>query len=469
MTTGFSESDVIEFKERWRDDALEDIAALANTRGGTLYIGVRDDGFVVGLSADDISDDAQQRIAGKVQNQLHLSPELRVERYEAKNVLVITVPQTSFPVLLRGSYWTRVGTTSSKVAPAQWTRLVLTQTGRDWESLPAPVAITSVEGQDILDTVLDLDLVRQYVLTAQSFTQPRLPIAVPADAAARLILDSLELLTPDGTPTNAAVLLFGRAPQRIFPQARVRIAYFRSINDFDEHPPATGTVFEQIMKATSVLETYAPIRMTFPTPRDQDQLRRRATPTYPASVLREAVTNAVIHRDYLSSDDIQIKVFADRFEIWNPGGLAPDLRLDELYGPHRSLRRNRRIAEAAYYTYVVERWGTGTTRMVDACRTAGLPIPQFEEQSGGFLVTLHREALSESTLVQAGLNSRQVKAILSLGLEGTFTTAEYRQLTDATKTTAERDIKALETAGFVRRIGAGRDTRYVVETTSPTP
>lgn len=122
----------------------------------------------------------------------------------------------------------------------------------------------------------------------------------------------------------------------------------------------------------------------------------------------------------------------------------PNLRVEELYQPHQSLRRNRRIDETVYYTYAVERWGTGDTRMVEACRSANLPLPEFAEQSRGFLVVLRRELLTETLLVQTGLNPRQVSALMAVGIGVTLTTIEYRRLAGASKTTADRDIKAFE-------------------------
>lgn len=448
-----TESDTIELKESWTEDAMADLAAFANTRGGTLYVGVKDSGEIRGC---DVSDDAQKRIGAKILNILQIGADIRIVTGDAaaglRQALAISVKPSRSPILLRGSYWTRVGTISTKATPEQWANLVLEQTGRTWDSLPVRdgVGLEAIDASAIAD----------YIREAKAHSEPRLPVDLPDNAPIEVVLGSLGLL-PNGQVSNAAILAFGKAPYEMFRNARIRIARFRGsgVNDIREHRPQTGTALRQIDGAIEVLEQYIPVRFLMPgTSGNLDEtVRRRDLAEYPVSVVREAVTNCVIHRDYVSSDDIQIRVFDDRFEIWNPGGLMPGITIEDLYKtPHLSKRRNPLLADVAFFVHDIERWGSGTSRMVRACKAAAVPLPEFKEQAGGFTVILRRDAWTDEVLQALGLNERQLQAIPELRTNGFLTAQVYQRITGASRRTAFRDLEEMRRLGLIEQAGAGR-------------
>jgi predicted HTH transcriptional regulator len=110
----------------------------------------------------------------------------------------------------------------------------------------------------------------------------------------------------------------------------------------------------------------------------------------PPEVVREAIVNAVAHRDYISNGSVQVMLFADRLEVWNPGTLPPSLTLEQLRHPHGSVPGNPLLAESLYLTKYIERMGTGTGDMIDRCRAFGLPEPEFAI-TDGFVITLRRK------------------------------------------------------------------------------
>ncbi len=110
----------------------------------------------------------------------------------------------------------------------------------------------------------------------------------------------------------------------------------------------------------------------------------------PPEVVREAIVNAVAHRDYASHGSVQVMLFADRLEVWNPGTLPPTLTLEQLRHPHGSVPGNPLLAEPLYLTQYIERMGTGTGDMIERCRSAGLPEPEFA-LTDGFIITLRRK------------------------------------------------------------------------------
>ena len=153
-----------------------------------------------------------------------------------------------------------------------------------------------------------------------------------------------------------------------------------------------------------------------------DRIRRTVAPsnesaasavTYevPFGVLREAVVNAVAHRNYASKSGVQVMVFADRIEVWNPGGLPEDLTVDMLKGPHPSVPRNRLICEPLYLAHYIERAGTGTLDMIRLCREAGLPEPEFRSEGERFVTIVWRDWLTEEVIASLNLNDRQKQAV----------------------------------------------------------
>ena len=158
---------------------------------------------------------------------------------------------------------------------------------------------------------------------------------------------------------------------------------------------------------------------------------------------------------------LEVRLFADRLEIWNPGTLPGTLTLDALRDDHPSVPNNPLIAESLYLTRYIERVGSGTQTMIELCREAGLPEPQFEQRSGSFVTTLWRDWLTPKVLAGYKLNERQMKVINYLKINKEITNREYQELTGAISQTALRDLKDMMALGLVDKVGTtGRSTRY---------
>jgi predicted HTH transcriptional regulator len=204
----------------------------------------------------------------------------------------------------------------------------------------------------------------------------------------RKALIHLNLLDGDH-PTHAAVLLFGKQPQRFLISSEVKCLRFhgtevrKPIPSYQVHK---GTVFELVDQAVdfvmSKVDRMVGTRAAGP----------QAPVTYelPRDAVAEAIVNAVVHRDYASNASVQVMLFADRLEVWNPGHLPPTLTPEALRHPHASIPRNPLIAEPLFLTRYVEKAGTGTLDMIALCAEAGLPAPAFRQDGGQFVQTLWR-------------------------------------------------------------------------------
>lgn len=201
------------------------------------------------------------------------------------------------------------------------------------------------------------------------------------------LLAHLNLLNA-GRPTHAAVLLFGRQPQRFLISSEVKCAHFHGTEVAKPIPSYQiykGTVFQLVDEAVDFV--LAKLALAVGTRAESNQ----APVAYelPPEVVREAIVNAVAHRDYTSSGSVQVMLFSDRLEVWNPGALPPSLTLQDLRQPHGSVPGNPLLAEPLYLTQYIERMGTGTRDIIRRCRDRGLPEPTFTV-TDGFVITLRR-------------------------------------------------------------------------------
>ena len=208
------------------------------------------------------------------------------------------------------------------------------------------------------------------------------------DTAPQDVLEHLNLLR-QGHPTHAAVLLFGDTPQRFLISSEIKCAHFHGVEvrkPIPSYQVYKGTVFELVDQAVDFV--LSKINLAVGTRAESTQ----APVAYemPPEVVREAIVNAVAHRDYTSSGSVQVMLFSDRLEVWNPGTLPPSPTLAQLRQPHGSVPGNPLLAEPLYLTQYIERMGTGTGDMIERCRKAGLPEPEFE-LTDGFVTTLRRQ------------------------------------------------------------------------------
>lgn len=445
MTPDLREGEQIEFKAKWNDKAVEDLCAFANTRGGNLFVGIDDDRGIVGMAG---SDAEMQSITSAIFNTLGISPRVEWATADGKTVLVISVKPTDWLVACKGRHYTRVGSTNREMPREELTRRMLRQMGNSWDALPSDASIDQV----------DTDTLRRFA----TLSKERLP-HLDADQSPETAMDKLDLLS-ENRLKNAGLLLFGREPQRTYRTALVRIARIQDGEILGEHVQ-TGNLFRQLDGVVDALRTrFLEVRYEM---RDSgsgvEGMQRQEVWEYPFVALREAINNALVHRDYMVSGDIQIRIYDDRLEIWNPGPLINDLdpallRID----PHPSRRRNELIAEIFYTSGLIERWGTGTLRMIKTCRQQGLPEPEFvDKEGGGFKVIFRKDRFSADQLRKLELNERQIRAVLYLKGGGMISNSEYQKLTQTEKRTASRDLTDLVGRGVFERVGAtGRGVKY---------
>lgn len=267
-----------------------------------------------------------------------------------------------------------------------------------------------------------------------------------------------------GRPTVAGLLLFGRAPERFLPQAGIVLVRFQgtsvrqaasSAERYQRRVEITGPAARQVERAWEVLreETQRGSQV--------DGLTRRESSDYPPEAVREAVVNAVCHRDYgVRGQRIEIRLFDDRMEIMSPGGLPGHITLDNILEEHYS--RNPRLVRGLYYWGYIEELGQGIDIIYDAMRRAHHPDPHLQDTRRNFTVTLLNMVDDLEAEYADELNPRQILVLKHLRDNERITNADFRRLApDMSAETLRLDLHEMVEKGFLLRVGDKRGTYYV--------
>ncbi len=453
------ESEREERKETWQESGLEALAAFANTRGGTLWIGVKDNGVPVepGGWPDAGVAGKMEAISNKIVSKLGLHPaSMTIERVNGKPVLAIRIDAAPAPVSLDGHYWRRVGNTSRRIPAEELQRFLLERTAAAWDAQPCAFGIDALDAGTFEDF--------------KTLASHRLPAVRPSDNA-ETILNNLQLRDDAGRILRAAVLLFGRdrEAQRLSPTAFVQVGRFKGDGTtIVDDRQITGNLFVQLNGVEAALRDHLQVRYEFPAGEGKREgtaaLQRVEVWEYPFAALREAVANALLHRDYSDTGRVMIRIYDDRILISSPGLLPEGVALADLTrDPHRSKLRNPLLAQAFFFAEIVERWGTGTTRMARLCAERGLPAPEFAEVSGEMWVTFRKDPYTDERLRKMDLSSHEIQAVYFVRQHGEITNADFRNLAGVSDRTAARVLESLFRAGIFERRHSGPRTAYVMK------
>lgn len=307
-------------------------------------------------------------------------------------------------------------------------------------------------------TISDVDsqAVADFMRIARHERQFPLPVKTPVVD----VLAHLHLLNGEH-PNNAAVLLFGRDPQRFLPSAEVRCMHFHG-TEIQRPVPFyrifKGTVFSQVDMAVDFVMS----KLNRSVGTRAESIQAPVRYEIPPDVIREAIVNAIAHRDYTSGGAVQVSVFADRVEVWNPGVLPESLTTESLRHPHGSIARNHRLCEVLFLARYIEKYGTGTLMMIRESLAHALPEPDFAQRGGEFTTVIWRDWLTDRVIAGYNLNDRQIACMRALKIEQQITTMEYQSLVGCSRRTAARDLDELLDKGIIQRQGSGRSAHYVL-------
>ncbi|MCQ4289335.1 putative DNA binding domain-containing protein [Pseudomonas stutzeri] len=363
-----SEHQQREWKAGWRDEYLKWICGFANAEGGVLEIGRSDDGAPVG-----VADAARllEEIPNKVRDVLGIMLDVNLREEAGKALLEIVVPAYPSPVSYKGEYHYRSGSTKQELKGAALSRFLLRKQGLHWDGVPLPG--------------LTLEDCRPAALQGfrnRAARSGRVDEAVLEDSDAAL-LASLQL--EEGQYLKrATALLFGTEPERYVPGAYIKLGFFVTDDDLRYQDELHGDLFTQVEKALELLHSkYLKAYIRY------EGIQRVERYLFPLQALREALLNAVIHKDYASGIPIQISVYEHQIVIWNPGQLPEHWTQQQLLAKHPSHPFNPLLASAFFRAGYVESWGRGIEKILSECRKHGIPPPLFDTSLSGLMLTFH--------------------------------------------------------------------------------
>ena len=437
------ENEKVEFKERFGKEAIQTVVAFANTYGGYLLIGVDDKGRIRGVKVGkETLKNWYNEIIQSIEPKINFG--IRKAKINGKEIVMLDIPEAPIkPISYKGRCYKRVRNSNKVMLPSEIAELHNFYTGRSWDALECEASIED----------LDRKKVEAYLKLANSTGRRKFKE------------DWLTVLKKLGLVKNkatwAAVLLFGKEPQRFLLASAVHCGRFKYdktviLDDLMVETDLINAV-EEVMK---FITRHISVRYEF-----KGKPRRKEVWEYPLEALREAVINAIVHRDYRIPANIQVEIYDDRIEIWSPGKLPPGIKIEDLYKKeHQSVIRNQLIAQVFYDIGFIEKYGSGTTRIIELCKKHGLPLPEFKEVFNGFMVIFRKDVYTEEHLRKLGLNERQIKAVMFAKEKGKITNKEYQELNKVSKQTATRDLKEIEEKRIFERVGStGKGTFYILK------
>ena len=437
------------------------LAAMANANGGLLFIGVTGKGKPqTNNDGEALRDKVIE--AGLLTDPPLILPTPRLVTMDEASVAVVEVP-SGLPHIysLGGAYLTRTQRQNRPLTTPELRRLLLERGEAGFEDQLLPEATLADLDERLIEDYLDhmalapdegplQALMARGCVAYRQETLSRTGRPDPADLA----------------PTVAGILLFGRQPQHFLRSAEIICVRYSGITMSDEfvRQDIAGPLKEQLRQAETFVmgNMRRGMRIT--------GMAREESTEYPIAVVREAIVNAIAHRDYsIRGEGIRLLMFADRLEIYSPGRLPGHVTLDNIKDERYS--RNEAIVAVLSDLGYIERLGYGIDRMLATMEEAGLPEPLFEEMSAGFRVTLYSpqdELVSPRPEAQkwrhSNLNLRQEAALAFLHEHGRITNSDYQALEpEVSAETIRRDLADLVEKNLLLRIGEKRATYYILK------
>jgi len=438
------ESVTVEFKENFDSKTIESSVAFANTRGGLIFIGVSDQGEIKGVQigketlknwANQISQGTEPRII----------PEIEFLETDGKSIVIIQIKEFPIkPVSTKGRCYRRVENSNRLMTPQDIAEMHLHSTGTSWDKTPAPDA-----------TMADIDpeKIKRYIRRSKDAGRRD----VGDDEKPSEILKKLDLIKA-GKLTWAALFLFRKDSKYLRSQGLIHCGRFKEEIIVIDDRMIEGTIVEQIDEAMDFIRKNINVKFVI-----TGRPRREEVWDYPLEALREALINAVCHRDYTMPSNTEIRIYDDRLSIWNPGGLPLGITMEELLKPHGSVLRNKGIGAVLYDMGLIEQWGSGISKMQNLCTNAGIPKPDFKESQQGFQVEFRKDIYTEEYLRSLGLNERQIKAVAFLKEKGEISNKDYRKLFGLSDEGARKDLNRLVEKNILYSKGKGRSAHYILK------
>lgn len=430
----YIESETVELKAEVVTDICKEIIAFANTKGGTLYIGVQDDGQIIGVNnADRVTLQISNMVRDSIKPDVTMFVGYKTQEENGRQVVAVTVQKgTDRPYYLGSKglkpsgVYVRNGTSTDPATDTAIRKMIKETDG---------------------DTFEDMRSLEQN-LTFEAATELFAKCNVPFDDSK---MRTLGLVSPDGIYSNVAMLLSDQC------SITVKAATFTGTEkvNFHDRREFTGSLFRQME------EIYAYLDLRNSTKSTIEGLYRNDLRDYPEEALREALMNSLVHRDYSFRASTLISVYDDRIEFVSIGGLPSGIELDDIM-LGLSVYRNPKLAAVFYRLKLIEAYGTGMPKIMSSYEGSGLE-PKIEVTNNAFKITLPNRNAVEKKVTEASIarrtNEQQIMEFVERN--GFIVRSDVDSLLSVSQATASRILKRMVAEGLLYQDGVGRKTRFL--------
>ncbi|MDR0596306.1 MAG: putative DNA binding domain-containing protein [Clostridiales Family XIII bacterium] len=456
MKKNNAENQNIEWKESWRDEFMKTVSAFANANGGVIEIGKNDRGDIVGL-AD--THKLMEDIPNKIRLATGVLADVDLHDGNGKHFISISIKPYPYPITYHGRYYYRSGSTTQELTGTAIDEFMLRKQGRTWDGVPVPYVSESEFERDAFR------FFRKKAIESTRLTSEDLEISDYA------LLQNLMLIERDYLK-RAAILLFHQNPEQWIPGAYAKIGFFENDADLIYQDEIHGPL---LMMPDKILDTL--YLKYFKGMISYRGTQRVETYPVPRASLREAVHNAVNHKDYSSGIPIQIRVYQDKVAIYNVGGLPDGWTVEKLLARHGSQPRNPLVAGTFFRSGLIESWGRGIEKIISSCREEGKDDPIFEASNSEMSVTFFDNRKQPPTknfivpcdtiieTINGAANPKRIESLLveALIANPSITYDGLAKLLSVSRSTVSREIKKLIEDGKIEREGARRNGSWVVK------
>jgi len=429
-------------------DLTAEICAFANSAGGTVLIGVDDSNIIQGVTIDNSRRSSIQNSIREISPPLKCN--LEIVNVDGKNIGVIEVKSgQKKPYVLSGAIFVRNGSNTQKLTAAEEMRDFFQQTDKIYfDEMPC-------EGFHIES---DID--------ENNLNEFRSEAAISSSISNDHLLQNLRLYTDDGKFKSGATLFFGKNPETYYDLATVRCIAYDGANKryIIDDKTFAGPLYSQYKQALTWLKGKLDVSYNI---EGAGSGPRIETWEIPETALKEAIVNALSHRDYYDRGNrINIELFDDRVDISNPGGLVS--AIPEADFGKKSYSRNPLIFGLFEKMRMVEHVGSGITRMKELMEEAGLPQPVFQ-YSGMFSVTFYRPVEFEEWIKKWAdeLTENRIKLLKAIHDDGTVSKKELSAIVGVGSTSIDKNIKYLKESGFLERVGGDKGGKWLIHYKTP--
>lgn len=435
-----AESQNIEWKESWRDEYLKWICGFANAQGGKIYIGCDDDGKIVGVAN---SKRLLEDIPNKITQSLGIVADVNVLIEDDKEYIEIVVPSYSIGITYKGVYHYRSGSTKQVLVGPALENFLQGKRGMTWDNMPLPV-FTMDDVQDNMVEKFKKMAAEKGRMDPELLHEPK-----------EVLLEKLHLVA-GGYLTNAAMMLFGKDPEKWQLGAYVKIGYFETDADLMYQDEVRGSLLEIVDRIVELVYLkYMRAKITYV------GMQRRERYFVPEAALRETLLNALCHSQYNYGVPIQISVYEDKLYIANCGCLPKNWTVENLMRKHASRPYNPNIAHVFYLAGFIESWGRGIEKICEACVKDNLPMPEFMVNPGDIMVKFSapddrivRAPGRVTEKVTEKVTEEEGRLLELLSIDPGYTYGNLAEALSVSRKTVSVRIKSLKNKGVIERVGS---------------